>query len=212
MAQNYKDIYIRKNPLKEMKCNPLYVDNYKNVFEPFENSKNLKITNYVLENSELLQNDLNRDNYSYVNETDYKIIDNEDVKKISNKNDINNLKIKNNEIKNIDNIHNKKIINRLDFTKSSNMAKSIISNRLKKRINNKVVQHDKTSLLDDNFFKYPVNQDYKWKNSYFKNTKNGKWVYHNYNSDPNTLDYKTIVDFRDKRPVKINYDIIEGKN
>ena len=219
---SYKDIYIRKNPLKNIECNPLYTDTYKPYFktiETFENPSKCKVkgNNKLME--QLPGDDMNLDNFGYLEE-DMKLdlnCKNDNMNKMDclkkvYKSNIKNLKRrKKGESDKIDKIHNSIIKGGINYKFSEELAINKISNRLNCNLNNHVVNVNNNSYLDDPFFSHPANSKYEWKNSYFKNTDNGKWVYFNDN-DAKPLDYKTLIDYRTKKPAKVDYNIIEYKN
>jgi hypothetical protein len=245
MTSNYKDIYIRKNPLKEMKCNPLYVDSYKPYMECFENSQsnnpsesineningningniNENINGNINENingniNENINGFSNDDNYNYIDDNSEEnkikllckdnkyILKNKGIEKMFdlNLNELMNRK-KKGEIKNIDMLHNTKIINSMRYDDSRLLSVNKFSNRLMKNLNKKVIKSNELSNLDDPFFSHPAHNSYKWKNSYFSEG----WVNNNITNNRH-IDYNSILNYRDKKQRKINYNIINYKN
>ena len=239
MVRNYKDIYIRKNPLKEMKCNPLYVDSYKPYMECFENSHNSpsnspnesindnNIKDDINDNNikdDINDNNIsgfnNDDNYNYINDNSEEnkikllckdnkyILKNKGIEKMFDLN-LNELMNRKNdgEIKNIDMVHNTKIMNSMRYDDSRLLSVNNFSNRLMKNLNQKVVRSNELSNLDDPFFSHPAHNSYKWKNSYFREG----WVNNNITNN-NPIDYNLILNYRDKTQSKINYNTINYKN
>jgi hypothetical protein len=224
MALNYKDIYRRNNPRKNIKCNPLYLDNYKPLMENFSN---LDTTDFGMHGGNY------EDNYSYLDspqEEDIKlycennkyILNNKGTKK---KMDLDVKKLFNRknkgEILDIDFIHNNKIIKSLDYDKTNILAVQKIGKRLVPNLNEKVILGNAYRNLEDPFFSHPAHNKYNWQNSYevknseFKksNDKNidGKW----WNWEKNNikpLDPRSVIDYRNKRPLKVDYTLIDYKN
>ena len=224
MATNYKDIYRRNEPRKNIGCNPLYIDTYKPILETFsENEKN-----YNLLSSDFGLNGGNyEDNYIYLdsNEEDKiqlsckdnkHLLENKGVKKMY---DLNlkslHSRKSNGEIKDVDLLHNIKILNSIDYNKTELLSTDKMTKRLLKSMNNKVVEGNGFKHLEDPFFSHPAHNKYIWKNSYFKKSKDknidGKWWDFKQN-DIKPLNAKTVIDYRNKRPQKVNYDLIEYKN
>lgn len=211
MASNYKDIYIRKNPLKNIKCNPLYVDSYKPYIENFENMNN---------SANPVSGFNNDDNYNYINDKSEEnkikllckdnkyLLKNKGIEKMYdlNLNELMKRKKKGN-IESIDMLHNKKILNTMGYDDSRLISVNNFSNRLMRNLNEKVVRSNELSNLDDPFFSHPAHNNYRWKNSYFKNG----WV-ENINNNPKPIDFKNVIDYRNKKQGKINYNIINYKN
>ena len=247
MATNYKDIYYRHNPRKNIKCNPLYTDSYKPYFENFSNppslsnpqslsnspsasnTKNLNNkSSYNLDQSDFNINGGNyEDSYSYIDSLEEEkinllcknnkyILENRSSEKMY---DLNLDKLvdrkKDGEIKNIDMLHNAKIIKSMNYNRSHIESVNKISNRLIRSLNDKVVRSNQLSNLDDPFFSHPAHNNYKWKNSYFKQStdKNirGKWW--NWKDNyPTPLNAGSVIDYRNKQPAKVNYNTIDYKN
>jgi len=241
MATNYKDIYYRHNPRKNIKCNPLYTDSYKPYFETFSNPPSLsnspsvsntkklsKKESYNLEQSDFKINGGNyEDSYSYINSPEEDkinllcknnkyILENRSSDKMY---DLNLDKLvdrkKDGEINNIDMLHNVKIIKSMNYDRSHVESVNKISNRLIRSLNDNVVRSNQLSNLDDPFFSHPAHNNYKWKNSYFKQStdKNigGKW-WNWKDNDPTPLNAKSVIDYRKKQTTKVNYDTINNKN
>ena len=236
MASNYKDIYYRHNPRNSKGCNPLYIDSYERFFEPFENmGENVSNSNTNNSNTNNVNPEENgdfkisggnyEDNYSYLNLDENKvllcekgqhILEEKGAKKMY------DLKLeslmerkKNGEIKNIDMMHNNKILKSMNYNNSNILATQKISNRLMRTLNNKVIDSNKFETLQDPFFSHKEHNNYKWKNSYFKNSNDknikGKWWgFNEVKSKP--LDMKTVIDYRTKKPAKVNFDLIQYKN
>jgi len=247
MATNYKDIYYRHNPRKNIKCNPLYTDSYKPYFETFSNlstvndssslnnspsmsnTKNLNNkASYNLDQSDFKINGGNyEDNYSYIESHEEEkinllcknnkyILENKSLEKMY---DLNLDKLvdrkKDGEINNIDMLHNAKIIKSMNYNRSHVESVNKISNRLIRSLNDNVVKSNQLSNLDDPFFSHPAHNNYKWKNSYFKQSTdkniNGKW-WNWKDNDPTPLNAGALIDYRTKQPVKVNYNTIDYKN
>ena len=205
MASNYKDNYIRSNPRKNIECNPLYTDSNRPFIEHFENS-DFKISGGNYE-----------DNFSYLGENNkiqMACKKNNAKKKIIdfNLNDL--LEKKNNgTVENIDNIHNIKIIKSMNYDKSNLLATQKMEKRLKNIINEKVINSYGFKSLDNSFFNHPDSIKYEWKNSYFEESKNTNGRWWNIEDDKvKPLDLKTVIDYRSKKPAKVNFDIIDYKN
>ena len=247
MATNYKDIYYRHNPRKNIKCNPLYTDSYKPYFETFSNPPTVSNSSSLI-NSSSVSNTKNLNNKAGYNldQSDFKInggnyediysyIDSPEEEKInllcknnkyilenksSNKMyDLNLDKLvdrkKDGEIKNIDMLHNAKIIKSMNYNRSHIESVNKISNRLIRSLNDKVIRSNQLSNLDDPFFSHPAHNNYKWENSYFKKStdKNisGKW-WNLKDNNPIPLNYREVIDYKKKIPTKVNYDTIDNKN
>ena len=226
MSSNYKDIYYRHNPRKTVKCNPLYVDNYKPFLETFENRKK---KNYnLLQNTDFKISGGNyEDKFSYINNPEEDkinlickdnkyILESKGVDKMYDLNLESLMKRKNKgEIINVDLLHNNNIIKSMNYDKSHISAIDKVSNRLLRTLNDKVTKSNNFSTLEDPFFSHPAHNNYKWNNSYFKKSgdKNieGKW-WDVKQAKAKPLDYKTIIDYRTKRPAKVNYDTIQYIN
>ena len=165
------------------------------------------------------------DNYSYLNLDDNKvllcdkgrhILEEKGVKKMY------DLKLEslmerkqNGEINNIDMMHNNKILKSMNYNNSNILATQKISNRLMRTLNNKVIDSNKFATLEDPFFSHKEHNNYKWKNTYFKNSNDknikGKWwTFKEANVKP--LDFRTVIDYRTKKPAKVNFDRIQYKN
>jgi len=247
MATNYKDIYYRHNPRKNIKCNPLYTDSYKPYFETFSNkatvgnssslrnspsmsnTKNLNNkASYNLDQSDFKINGGNyEDSYSYIDSPEDEkinllcknnkyILENKSSEKMY---DLNLDKLvdrkKDGEINNIDMLHNAKIIKSMNYNRSHVESVNKISNRLIRSLNDNVVRSNQLSNLDDPFFSHPAHNNYKWKNSYFKQStdKNigGKW-WNLKDNVPTPLNAGAVIDYRKKQPAKVNYNTIDYKN
>ena len=151
MSSNYKDIYYRHNPRKTVKCNPLYVDNYKPFLETFENRKK---KNYnLLQNTDFKISGGNyEDKFSYINNPEEDkinlickdnkyILESKGVEKMYDLNLEGLMERKNKgEIVNVDLLHNNNIIKSMNYDKSHISAIDKVSNRLLRTLNDKVTK------------------------------------------------------------------------
>lgn len=205
MASNYKDNYIRSNPRKNINCNPLYTDSKRPFIEHFENS-DFKISGGNYE-----------DSFSYIGDSDkiHMACEKNNVKK--NMVDFNLDELlkqkKDGTVENIDIIHNSKIIKSMNYNNSNMLAKQKMEKRLKNIINEKVIKSNEFKSIDNSFFNHPDNNKYEWKESYFKESKNNNGRWWNIEDEKvRPLDFKTVIDFRTKKPAKVNFDVIDYKN
>ena len=125
------------------------------------------------------------------------------------------------EIVDIDFIHNNKILKSLDYDKTNMLAVQKMGKRLVPNLNEKVVLGNAFRNLEDPFFSHPAHNNYRWHNSYeVKNSEFKKsndkniggdwWDWEKNNIKP--LDPRTVIDYRNKRPVKVDYTLIDYKN
>ena len=129
MASNFKDNYIRQNPRDYVKCEPsLYQDKY--IF------KKKQIVETFVANEDL-------DDYYYLGENNNKTICDKGLIKYGDEyisNEIDNLyNKKQGQIKEIDSIHNAKIVKRINYNQMNLININNVRERLRKNVNNSVL-------------------------------------------------------------------------